>query len=383
MSDTAAVLWLVALQQTVLALGWAVAARLMPPLRMAATHWSAFGLLTALGMALYASAAAWSEPSRVGGNLAVVAAMLLLQRGLRVFIGRAPWDWASLAVWSLAAAVCLASLIEPWLAPWRVAIVALIVALVNLATVLEVVRHTRLHLSWPWGLAIGLPMSCGALLFVARGLFAIASPSVPAAQSAVPTRFGFAVAAMLVSLLFQLVLVGVVASRLGGELRRAARHDALTGLLNRRAGEELLAEEAQRARRLGSGFAVLLIDLDHFKVVNDRFGHAAGDRVLQHVASLLGAQLREIDRLVRWGGEEFVVLLPETKAAEACGLARRLCDRLRGLPLVWHEEALPMTASIGVAAWADAEDAPAQVLARADAALYEAKRSGRDRVAVA
>ncbi len=379
MSDSAAILWLVALQQIVLALGWLVAARLLPLLRAAASHWAAYGLLSASSLLLYATAPIWPEPSRVAGNLAIVASMLMLQRGLRLFIGRPPRDLSALTAWFVAAAVCLASLVEAALVPWRVATVALVVMVINLATMAEVVRYTRLHLSWQWSLAIALPMLCGALVFLARGLLAVSAPAAAWGRSGLALSFGFAVATMLISLVFQLTLLGVAASRLSAELRRAARHDPLTGLLNRRAGEELLAEEAQRARRLEAGFALMLIDLDHFKTVNDRFGHAAGDRLLQHVATLLGAQLREIDRLVRWGGEEFVVLLPATTLDEACTLARRLGERLRSLPLVWGEEPLPMTASIGITAWAGADDSPAQTLVRADTALYEAKRSGRDR----
>lgn len=379
MSDSAAILWLVALQQIVLALGWFVAGRLMPPLRVAASHWAAYGLLSASSLLLYATAWVWPEGSRVAGNLAIVASMLMLQRGLRLFIGRPPRDLSALTAWFVAAAACVASLVDASLVPWRVATVALVVAVINLATLAEVVRYTRQQLSWAWSVAIALPMLCCVFVFLARGLLAVATPTPVFGRSGMALSFGFAVATMLISLVFQLTLLGVAASRLSAELRRAARHDALTGLLNRRAGEELLAEEAQRARRLGDGFALLLIDLDHFKAVNDRFGHAAGDRVLQHVATLLGAQLREIDRLVRWGGEEFVVLLPATTMAEACTLARRLGDRLRGLPLVWREQPLPTTASIGISAWGGEDDSPGKALARADAALYQAKRAGRDR----
>ena len=319
----------------------------------------------------------------MAGNVVLVAAMLLMLRGLRLFVGRPTGDRLALAAWLGATAVCAASLVEPGLVAWRIATVALIVGLVSLASMAEVVRYARQHLSWAWSLAIGLPMLFAAVVFVARGVTALAMQPTSVTASGLAFSFGFAVAIMLASLVSQLTLLGVVASRLGGDLRRAARHDALTGLLNRRAGEELLADEAQRARRLGEDFALLMLDLDFFKQINDRHGHAAGDRALQHSATLLGAHVREIDRLVRWGGEEFVVLLPGTSQPDACALAQRLCDRVRSQPLVWHEQSLPMTASVGVASWAGADDSVAQLLARADAALYEAKRGGRDRDAAA
>jgi len=381
MSDTTAILMLVAVQHVVLALGWAAAGTLLVPLRVAAAHWAGFGLLSAVGVVFYASTVAWPMHGRAAANASVVAAILLLWRGLRLFVGQPVHDRVALAVWLSAAALGVASLVDPAFAPWRAAGVALIFAVISVGSVWEVARYVRRQLSLAWSLALALPMLAAGLYFLARTVIAVAARPADGGPAAVAVSFGFAVATMLVSLVFQLALLGMAASRLGGDLRRAARHDVLTGLLNRRAGEEVLADEAQRARRLGTGFALLMLDLDHFKQLNDEHGHAAGDRALQHVSTLLGTQLREIDRLARWGGEEFLVLLPATSQAEARALALRLCERLRRLPLVWREQPLSLTASIGVAAWAGVDDSVAHAVERADAALYEAKRGGRDRVA--
>jgi len=128
--------------------------------------------------------------------------------------------------------------------------------------------------------------------------------------------------------------------------------------------------------------ALLMIDVDHFKRLNDSHGHAAGDRALQHLATVMGANLRDIDHLARWGGEEFLALLPATSGAEALVLAQHLCDRVRDLPLASDVGRLPLTASIGLADWQGPNDSLIALLARADSALYAAKHGGRDQVCV-
>ena len=164
------------------------------------------------------------------------------------------------------------------------------------------------------------------------------------------------------------------------ELRRSSRYDALTGLLNRRAMQAALEEQVQRSRRLGEPFSVLMLDADHFKAVNDVQGHAAGDRALQHLGTLLAAQMRDIDRVGRWGGEEFVVLLPGASLGQAGEVAERLRERVQALPLRWQDQAVPLTVSAGVSQWGEGGDELAALLARADAALYRAKAAGRNRV---
>ena len=146
-----------------------------------------------------------------------------------------------------------------------------------------------------------------------------------------------------------------------------ARTDPLTGLANRRAWTELLRREIARARRDGSRFSVALVDLDRFKDFNDRYGHAAGDRLLKEAASRWSAQIREMDLLARHGGEEFALLLPGAGGEDAMTVIERLRRQTPGA----------ITASSGVAEWDGGED-PDALLARADEALYRAKRNGRD-----
>jgi diguanylate cyclase (GGDEF)-like protein len=153
--------------------------------------------------------------------------------------------------------------------------------------------------------------------------------------------------------------------------------DALTGLDNRLVFERTLAGEIERCARYGGrGFALLLLDIDHFKIVNDEFGHPAGDAVLKRLAQVLERESRSSDLLARWGGEEFVVLLPGTSLQEAGELAGRL---RRGVAAAQLPVPVTLTVSIGVTAYRPG-DAPEALLARADRALYAAKRLGRNRV---
>ncbi len=162
------------------------------------------------------------------------------------------------------------------------------------------------------------------------------------------------------------------------QLRLLSQTDHLTGLCNRTALDERLMREIERAQRYGRGFAVILIDIDHFKVVNDRLGHLAGDQVLQDLAGILRATVRQTDVTGRWGGEEFLILCPETDAHQARDLAE-----LTRVAVRCHDFGIgsPQTISAGVSAL-QLGDGLESLLQRADAALYRAKDGGRDKVEI-
>jgi two-component system cell cycle response regulator len=165
------------------------------------------------------------------------------------------------------------------------------------------------------------------------------------------------------------------------ELEQLARTDVLTGLANRRHADDVLRQTIAAARRHGRALCAVLVDIDRFKAVNDVHGHAAGDAVLRAVAARLADGLREEDLAARWGGEEFLLLLPDA------GDATIVCERLRAAiadtPIrVDDAVAITITASFGWAGWGGAETAETLV-ARADTALYAAKDGGRDRVVAA
>jgi diguanylate cyclase (GGDEF)-like protein len=172
-------------------------------------------------------------------------------------------------------------------------------------------------------------------------------------------------------------------ARLHRIVERQALVDGLTGLANRRQSEDTLATELARLDRFGGSLAVVVADLDWFKDVNDRFGHPSGDSVLREFAQLLQETVRDVDLAGRWGGEEFVLILPGTDLAGGAHVAERIRLALAGrIVLSADGSPIPVTASFGVAATPPASTA-AELFSAADAALYEAKRNGKNRVETA
>ena len=165
-----------------------------------------------------------------------------------------------------------------------------------------------------------------------------------------------------------------------GRMRETAETDALTGLRNRRAFDAALQLEASRFDRYGRPLSLLMIDMDHFKAVNDKHGHEAGDEVLRRVAERVRSCVRDVDTAARFGGEELAVLLPETPLAAARDVAERIRITVAGTPVRWGEESIHVTVSIGIACVPESVDKPLALLTKADEALYAAKNSGRNRV---
>lgn len=165
-----------------------------------------------------------------------------------------------------------------------------------------------------------------------------------------------------------------------GALRRLATRDELTGLLNRREFERILTEEEERAQRFGHSLALVMLDIDHFKEVNDSHGHPAGDAVLREVARRIVAEVRTVDRVVRFGGEEFAVILVQTDRAGALDVALRLCTAVELEPIATKDGLkLNVTVSAGAAAMPEDARSALTLLNAADKALYAAKARGRNR----
>lgn len=164
-------------------------------------------------------------------------------------------------------------------------------------------------------------------------------------------------------------------------LKRAAAMDFLTELVNRRQAVRHLERERARARRSGESLGFIMIDLDHFKSVNDTYGHQAGDAALKHTADLLKTRARASDILIRYGGEEFLAVLPDTALPGAIELADSLCKRIQDNPLTYGDLEVQLRASFGVAVLPPDQDIDVkEMIGRADKALYAAKETGRNRV---
>jgi len=181
------------------------------------------------------------------------------------------------------------------------------------------------------------------------------------------------------ALAFGLILM--INYRLACDLRQLASTDALTGVLNRGSIEKELSRQVALANRSGAPLALMMLDVDHFKRINDRHGHPAGDEVLRQLAALLQSLVREGDAVGRYGGEEFCIVMPGTGAQDAAVLAARLLQRYAALRVAWNGACLNGTVSIGIADAASAGHAVASLFAAADHALYQAKDAGRNRMA--
>ncbi len=172
--------------------------------------------------------------------------------------------------------------------------------------------------------------------------------------------------------------IAIENARLFKQVQHLAITDTLTGLYNRRHFFELASREFERSRRYGHTLSLLMWDIDHFKLVNDNFGHLIGDQVLQKVTQRCRDHLREIDSLGRYGGDEFVALLPETDLEHASPAAERLCQAIPKDPFIIGDKSVTLSISLGIAELDESCSSLEMLLDRADQALYLAKQAGRN-----
>jgi len=366
---------------------WLLGSWVFGDVRRAALHWSAFaGLSTmsflALIVALHQPVPLSAELLRALGNVFGLAAMLALHRGVRLFID-APLPTGAHTLALVIVLVVSWLGLAPERAALRVSVNSIVMAAIALAIAADLYRYGRVvRRRHAWLLV--LPLVAAAVGFSLRGVRAVwraesvTSEMVADSTVNVVSAMGY----MAIALTFHATLLGIVVGRILSDLRHRSRHDGLTGLLNRRAMEEALFSQMQRSRRTGEPFTVLMLDLDHFKTINDCHGHAAGDRALKHTAAALKAELREVDAVGRFGGEEFLVVMPGATVETALPVAERLRTALISDPPSIDDATLLLSASIGIAQWREPAEEPSRLLMRADAALYNAKVRGRDRVVV-
>ncbi len=181
----------------------------------------------------------------------------------------------------------------------------------------------------------------------------------------------------------QLASVALNQAKMKMQLEEMASIDLTTNLLNRRAFTEVLQREYAQSKRSGSPFSLLLMDLDRFKLINDNYGHEIGDHILCGISSVAKNTLRSCDWIGRWGGEEFLTILPDTDEEEAHAIAERLRTEIEQFSIQLNRQKIKTTISIGVSSYPRDGDAPDFLIRAADAALYEAKKTGRNRVVAA
>ncbi|GIX24076.1 MAG: hypothetical protein KatS3mg122_1307 [Caldimonas sp.] len=370
------------LTQALYAMGWTMVAALLREHRRTAWHFVGFCGFHAAALLLMAGRGS-VEPwwSVTGSNLCLIASYLMVWRGVTAFFALEDQTRERRLV---GLAAVLASL---WIGPesehtpWRVVVVSAVVVWTIVRSVMAV-HHALKHefgarLAW----AIDGTALLMAVLLSLRALRVLLAPSpdtdIVSTTAAHPS---FAYAAQIVSAFINFAYGGMLMARVMRRLDALSRTDGLTGLLNRRAMGEALREEWSRFQRHRSPMSVALIDIDHFKAVNDTHGHDVGDQVLQHVAHRLQTHVRPNDRLSRHGGEEFLLLMPSTDAAGAQRACQRLCHLIASTPVSTTAGPLPVTVSIGLTSARPSDERIDTVLIRADQALYACKRSGRNRV---
>jgi len=382
--DTATVLLLIAMQQGLFALGWWVAGWRLGLSRRTATHWMLATLAAALALSFIVQRGSWPNFITYAlANVLVMGSFVAMRRGVQIFLRLNVTDTEHLTLMALNIAVLALYLSDARYAYSAVIGTSALVGWTLLRTAVESYRALRRAGDMGAAHAVASPMALLGLLYVARMIVALIDPELAARplNEASPFNTGVLLVYMVVGLVLNLVLAYMVVNRLVRRLQHLSQRDALTGLLNRRALQPLLAREASRLRRYGESYALVMVDIDHFKAVNDSHGHAVGDAVLVSVGELLRNAAREVDQVARVGGEEFCLLLPHTDLDGAMQVARRTREAVRAGP--WPELDHTLTISVGVAMVCDPDEAPAAALARADAALYRAKDEGRDCVVLA
>ncbi len=374
--------WLVASQFLLYAVGWVLCGTLLREQRAAVFHWAGFMALFGAGFVLVAQR---TDPptwwSTCGGSLVFVSGYVLLRRGMQLFLDTVPRDRENLLILGVVAtgfAVLGASAEH---AAARVVLAHGASALVLLRLVFDAVpalqaEHGR-RVAWLLAAAPVL-RGLGFAVYAVRQL--LVPESSLELQRAMLGHGGVVFSFIAAAALFNFGFMALVTLRLVRRLQDQSLRDALTGVFNRRALDQDLKREWQRWRRGGAPFAVLSLDLDHFKRINDTHGHLAGDCVLAQAAQRLVTQARALDTVARTGGEEFMVLIPQTDAAGAHVAAQRLRAAIGDVPFDLGGTPRSVTASIGLVV-VDVQDADlTQLLQRADRALYQAKAGGRDRV---
>lgn len=360
---------LMAAQFGVHAAGWAMAAAMQRNALGAEAHFAGFWALVAAALGAYLGFVRGSAGHAAGDVLMALAAFVL-HRGILRFYRQ---DLPDRAYAAAAIALVLFTVLSFLAADgerWRSAAAAAVIAVAAGATGWAAWSNGRSR-ARVLALAAGMMLGAAALLFAGRALQAVLDPEPHRGALDIAT----AIALFFLAGLFNLAQIRLVLGRVLARLVAETQRDPLTGVANRRGFMQALDTAHRRALRSGERYGLLMVDIDHFKRINDERGHAAGDDALRALAAHLQHSVRAGDTVGRLGGEEFCLLLPACDLGGAHGLAERVCAGVA--------QASQVTVSIGVALVDAGSEGADAGLARADAALYRAKNEGRNRVVVA
>jgi diguanylate cyclase (GGDEF)-like protein len=373
------------LTQALYAMGWLMVAVLIREHRTTAWHFMGFCGFHAAALILMAGRGTldpwWSV---TGSNLCLIASYLMVWRGVTAFFRLEGQTRERQVVGVLAVLASLWIGPDPEHSASRVVVVSTVIVWVIMRAVMAVRRpmgqEFGARLSW----LINGPSMLMALLLSLRIIGVLVEPR-PDADIVTTTAAhpSFAYTAQIISAFVNFAYGGMLMARVMRRLDALSRTDGLTGLLNRRAMNELLHDEWQRLGRHHGPLSLGLLDIDHFKAINDTHGHDVGDQVLRHLATTLQANVRPTDRLSRHGGEEFLLLMPDTDATGAQQACERLRQHIATTPVPTTAGPLSITVSLGATSARHSDARIDDVLIRADEALYASKRGGRNRVTLA
>ncbi|WP_420477047.1 GGDEF domain-containing protein [Noviherbaspirillum sp. ST9] len=345
-------------------------------------HW-AWGLAIAGSSGFLLAARGTINPalSVVLGNCMLLLGYSFLWTGMRQFVGVPVRAWFLLVAPMLAAVVLSLYFLDDRNGPGRIAFLSSLITILSVLGAWELLRTNKdRRLGRRWVASILL---LHAAFNIWRAAYNALGQNIdgPYALGSLSTATG--VEAFLFMVFLTLGLILMTTDALQTELNRQASRDPLTDVLNRRAFHELFERELSRSQRVESPLSVLLMDIDHFKRLNDTYGHHAGDLALKHFVTITSLCLRAQDILARFGGEEFVVLLPDANIDAAQIVAERIRGQLANHPMATPDGDVSFTVSIGVAVVTEQATDLKDILSRADAALYQAKMKGRNRTVAA
>jgi diguanylate cyclase (GGDEF)-like protein len=333
-------------------------------------------LLTGLGESFLALP--FASPAWMHRAVAVVA-VALLAAGVRRLMRKTTQLHDIAAIGSICVGLTVYVGLASGSAPLPIALSAIGLCLLSLTCCRDLAIGAAPHLSRAQTLGLILPFLGMAVISSGRVLSASGFVEIPWYGSGVGVGPAVVWFWIMFSLGVPISLIAVVISRLIQRIEQLTLSDTLTGLSNRRALSEALTQLARQQQRQHS-YGVLMIDVDHFKHINDTHGHAAGDAALQHLAGVLKRCTRQVDVLGRLGGEEFCVLLPRTDLSACCQVAERMRAQVENDPLIWRGLSIVMTISVGVATGMPDDPDGEGCLSEADAQMYRAKAQGRNRV---
>jgi len=305
-------------------------------------------------------------------NLLVFSGVYLQLVGSEHFFGQKPRYWPRYRLIGMLVLVSgWFTIVEPQYLP-RLMISIFVMSWLFSAHALLILRHGGRSFAYRFTLFV---LVCALLSQVMRFATAWFLPTGTGILDTTPQNLIYIISYPFLMLLLAISLVLMATDRVRAEFEHLASHDSLTSALTRRNLTDVCQQELERCKRHGRTMSILLIDIDHFKSVNDNFGHQAGDRVLVQFVSAVTTLLRRADAIGRLGGEEFVVVLPETPTEVALIVAERIRAKVREL-----DDPARFTVSIGVATNRPGTDSVDALMARADRAMYQAKEQGRDQV---